>query len=76
VQHATINNLAFGRSVDETLRVLQVCRERQQHSSSEGQHSRSSSSSKQHLLEAVTCAHGSSLDTSGQQCLGLSTATK
>ena len=24
VQHATINNLAFGRSVDETLRVLQV----------------------------------------------------
>jgi len=27
VQHATINNLAFGRSVDETLRTLQVCRE-------------------------------------------------
>lgn len=26
VQHATINNLAFGRSVDETKRVLQVCR--------------------------------------------------
>eukprot|EP00879_Flechtneria_rotunda_P029607 GHRR01032032.1.p1 GENE.GHRR01032032.1~~GHRR01032032.1.p1 ORF type:complete len:232 (-),score=66.06 GHRR01032032.1:42-680(-) len=25
VQHATINNLAFGRSVDETLRTLQVC---------------------------------------------------
>jgi len=24
VQHATINNLAFGRNVDETLRVLQV----------------------------------------------------
>jgi alkyl hydroperoxide reductase subunit AhpC len=24
VQHATINNLAFGRSVDETLRTLQV----------------------------------------------------
>lgn len=24
VQHATINNLAFGRSVDETLRVLQA----------------------------------------------------
>ena len=26
VQHATINNLAFGRSVDETKRVLQVRR--------------------------------------------------
>jgi hypothetical protein len=26
VQHATINNLAFGRSVDETLRTLQVRR--------------------------------------------------
>ncbi len=26
VQHATINNLAFGRNVDETLRVLQVRR--------------------------------------------------
>jgi len=25
VQHATINNLAFGRSVDEALRTLQVC---------------------------------------------------
>lgn len=25
VQHSTINNLAFGRNVDETLRVLQVC---------------------------------------------------
>ena len=25
VQHATINNLGFGRSVDETKRVLQVC---------------------------------------------------
>ena len=24
VQHATINNLGFGRSVDETKRVLQV----------------------------------------------------
>ena len=24
IQHATINNLAFGRSVDETKRVLQV----------------------------------------------------
>lgn len=24
VQHATVNNLAFGRSVDETLRTLQV----------------------------------------------------
>ncbi len=24
VQHATINNLAFGRSVDETLRTLQA----------------------------------------------------
>jgi alkyl hydroperoxide reductase subunit AhpC len=24
VQHATINNLGYGRSVDETLRVLQV----------------------------------------------------
>jgi peroxiredoxin 2/4 len=24
VQHSTINNLAFGRSVDETLRVLQA----------------------------------------------------
>lgn len=24
VQHSTINNLAFGRSVDETLRTLQV----------------------------------------------------
>lgn len=24
IQHATINNLAFGRSVDETLRVLQA----------------------------------------------------
>ncbi len=25
VQHSTINNLAFGRSVEETLRTLQVC---------------------------------------------------
>ncbi len=24
VQHATVNNLGFGRSVDETIRVLQV----------------------------------------------------
>ena len=24
IQHATINNLAFGRSVDETLRILQA----------------------------------------------------
>lgn len=24
VQHATINNLAFGRNVDETIRILQV----------------------------------------------------
>jgi alkyl hydroperoxide reductase subunit AhpC len=24
VQHSTINNLAFGRSVDETLRTLQA----------------------------------------------------
>ena len=24
IQHSTINNLAFGRNVDETLRVLQV----------------------------------------------------
>jgi peroxiredoxin (alkyl hydroperoxide reductase subunit C) len=27
VQHATINNLAFGRSVDEALRTLQVCKQ-------------------------------------------------
>jgi peroxiredoxin (alkyl hydroperoxide reductase subunit C) len=26
IQHSTINNLAFGRNVDETLRVLQVRR--------------------------------------------------
>ena len=26
IQHATINNLAFGRSVDETLRTLQATR--------------------------------------------------
>ena len=25
VQHATINNLSVGRSVDETIRVLQAC---------------------------------------------------
>lgn len=35
VQHATINNLAFGRSVDETLRTLQVrgvgCQHKLQH---------------------------------------------
>jgi peroxiredoxin (alkyl hydroperoxide reductase subunit C) len=24
IQHATINNMAFGRSVDETIRVLQA----------------------------------------------------
>jgi len=24
IQHATINNLAFGRNVDETLRILQA----------------------------------------------------
>lgn len=24
IQHATINNLAFGRNVDETIRILQV----------------------------------------------------
>jgi peroxiredoxin 2/4 len=31
IQHATINNLAFGRSVDETLRVLQAIRHVQLH---------------------------------------------
>lgn len=31
VQHATINNLAFGRSVDETLRVLQAIQYVQSH---------------------------------------------
>ena len=31
VQHATINNLAFGRSVDETLRVLQAIQHVQSH---------------------------------------------
>ncbi|MCY7283079.1 MAG: peroxiredoxin, partial [Cyanobacteria bacterium CAN_BIN43] len=31
VQHATINNLGFGRSVDETLRVLQAIRHVQAH---------------------------------------------
>jgi hypothetical protein len=25
IQHSTINNLAFGRNVDETVRILQVC---------------------------------------------------
>jgi hypothetical protein len=25
IQHSTINNLAIGRSVDETMRTLQVC---------------------------------------------------
>ncbi|ABB58339.1 peroxiredoxin [Synechococcus elongatus] len=31
IQHATINNLAFGRSVDETLRVLQAIQYVQSH---------------------------------------------
>ncbi len=31
VQHATINNLSFGRSVDETLRVLQAIQHVQSH---------------------------------------------
>lgn len=31
VQHATVNNLAFGRSVDETLRVLQALQHVQAH---------------------------------------------
>jgi peroxiredoxin 2/4 len=31
IQHATINNLAFGRSVDETLRVLQAVQHVQTH---------------------------------------------
>jgi peroxiredoxin (alkyl hydroperoxide reductase subunit C) len=31
VQHATINNMAFGRSVEETLRVLQAIRHVQTH---------------------------------------------
>jgi peroxiredoxin 2/4 len=31
IQHATINNLAFGRSVDETLRVLQAVQYVQSH---------------------------------------------
>ncbi|MEN9251845.1 MAG: hypothetical protein Q6L58_05355, partial [Thermostichales cyanobacterium BF3_bins_165] len=31
VQHATINNLSFGRSVDETLRVLQAIQYVQAH---------------------------------------------
>ncbi|HEY9824332.1 MAG TPA: peroxiredoxin [Stenomitos sp.] len=31
VQHATINNLAFGRNVDETLRVLQAIQHVQSH---------------------------------------------
>ena len=31
VQHATINNLSFGRSVDETLRVLQATQHVQSH---------------------------------------------
>jgi peroxiredoxin (alkyl hydroperoxide reductase subunit C) len=31
LQHATINNMAFGRSVDETLRVLQAVRHVQTH---------------------------------------------
>jgi peroxiredoxin (alkyl hydroperoxide reductase subunit C) len=32
VQHATINNLAFGRNVDETIRILQVGNNSAQHS--------------------------------------------
>jgi len=31
IQHATINNLAFGRSVDETLRTLQAIQYVQAH---------------------------------------------
>ena len=31
IQHSTINNLAFGRSVDETLRVLQAIVHVQKH---------------------------------------------
>jgi Peroxiredoxin len=31
IQHATINNLAFGRNVDETLRVLQAIQYVQSH---------------------------------------------
>jgi alkyl hydroperoxide reductase subunit AhpC len=31
VQHSTINNLGFGRSVDETLRVLQALQHVQAH---------------------------------------------
>jgi peroxiredoxin (alkyl hydroperoxide reductase subunit C) len=31
IQHATINNLAFGRSVDETLRTLQAIQYVQSH---------------------------------------------
>ena len=31
IQHATINNLAFGRSVDETLRTLQAIQQVQSH---------------------------------------------
>ncbi len=31
IQHATINNLAFGRNVDETLRVLQAVQHVQSH---------------------------------------------
>ncbi len=31
IQHATINNLAFGRSVDETLRTLQAIEHVQSH---------------------------------------------
>ena len=31
IQHATINNLAFGRSVDETLRILQAIQHVQSH---------------------------------------------
>ncbi|MEO1637232.1 MAG: peroxiredoxin [Cyanobacteria bacterium J06631_9] len=31
IQHATVNNLSFGRSVDETLRVLQAIQHVQSH---------------------------------------------
>jgi peroxiredoxin (alkyl hydroperoxide reductase subunit C) len=31
VQHATINNLAFGRSIDETLRTLKAIQHTQIH---------------------------------------------
>lgn len=31
LQHATINNMAFGRSIDETLRILQAIQHVQSH---------------------------------------------